>query len=538
MSESLEFVVPRVGESDLRFRLSEGEILYLLGPNGSGKSSIVSHLFRQHMGNAKRISAHRQTWFNSNTLDMTPLHRENVENNIRSNDAQAESRFRLHNPAERASVAIYDLIDADTMLARQIADLVRSKEVDLAMKHAETPSPIKTINDLMKLSNIPVTIYVEKQQKIVARKNGGEPYSVAELSDGERNAFLIAADVLTAKPGSLIIIDEPERHLHRSIVTPLLKLLFINRHDCKFIISTHELTLPTDTGFAQIMLVRGCEYSNGSVTGWYADILPSEAEITDEDKIDILGSRRKIIFVEGGSASLDRPIYSLLFPGVSIVPKSSCREVERAVIGLRDAGGMHWLRAWGIIDNDQKDVAEISRLREIGIWALHHYSVESLYYNGDVIRRIAERQAKIIGGDSELLFNNAIAAAVRYAKENKKHLVKNAVQRAVRERIMGHFPSKNETISSDNIVINVPVADIKSRECQFFDQMVENNDWNGLVARYPMRESGAFEQIAKNLQIINRSVYTTMVLSMLSEDDDIVVILRQLLGDLYSEVSQ
>ena len=78
----------------------------------------------------------------------------------------------------------------------------------------------------MRLSNIPIEIAVEEGQKVVARKNGGAPYSIAELSDGERNAFLIAADVLTAKPGTLLLIDEPERHLHRSIISPLLQSPF------------------------------------------------------------------------------------------------------------------------------------------------------------------------------------------------------------------------------------------------------------------------------------------------------------------------
>ncbi|WP_442947933.1 AAA family ATPase [Nostoc sp.] len=52
--------------------------------------------------------------------------------------------------------------------------------------------------------------------QVVASKCGGTPYSIAELSDGERNALLIAANVLTVKNGTLVLIDEPERHLHRS----------------------------------------------------------------------------------------------------------------------------------------------------------------------------------------------------------------------------------------------------------------------------------------------------------------------------------
>ena len=48
----------------------------------------------------------------------------------------------------------------------------------------------------MRLSNLAIEVSEEEGQKIVARKNGGKVYSVAELSDGERNAFLIVADVL------------------------------------------------------------------------------------------------------------------------------------------------------------------------------------------------------------------------------------------------------------------------------------------------------------------------------------------------------
>ena len=65
---------------------------------------------------------------------------------------------------------------------------------------------------------------------------------------GERNAFLIVAEVFTAESGALIIIDEPERHLHRSITSPLLSALFQKRSDCAVLVSTHEPHLPLDNG--------------------------------------------------------------------------------------------------------------------------------------------------------------------------------------------------------------------------------------------------------------------------------------------------
>lgn len=202
MPNQFQFNIPSVSENPVVFSLGIGDVLYLLGANGTGKSSLVSRLFAQHQNDAKRISAHRQTWFESNTLDMTPRNRQDIENNVRAQDSQPQARYREWNPAGRANMAIYDLIDADTMQERKIAGLVRAGKIEAAQEEAQYPSPIQIINELMRLSNLPIEISVEEGQKIVARKNGGNGYSVAELSDGERNAFLIAADVLTAKPGT------------------------------------------------------------------------------------------------------------------------------------------------------------------------------------------------------------------------------------------------------------------------------------------------------------------------------------------------
>ena len=102
MTKQLQFNIPSVSGGPTVFSLGVGDVLYLLGANGTGKSSLVSRLFSQYQNDAKRISAHRQTWFASNTLDMTPLNRQNLENNVRSQDAQPQARYREWNQGQRA----------------------------------------------------------------------------------------------------------------------------------------------------------------------------------------------------------------------------------------------------------------------------------------------------------------------------------------------------------------------------------------------------------------------------------------------------
>ncbi len=70
MSFNLTFPSPDNGTQQLQ--LEAGEMLFVLGANGTGKSSLMFHFSHQHRGRVRKISAHRQTWMNSDALDMTP----------------------------------------------------------------------------------------------------------------------------------------------------------------------------------------------------------------------------------------------------------------------------------------------------------------------------------------------------------------------------------------------------------------------------------------------------------------------------------
>ena len=217
--------------------------------------------YAAHHGTSRRISAHRQTWFTSNAVTLSPEQKRTAESNIQNTDTNAQSRWKDDYAAQRAHIAIYDLIDAENVRARSIAGAVDGDDIALAKTLAKKDAPIKIINEILRLSNLPIEISVHQNEQVVARKAGSPPFSIAELSDGERNALLIAANVLTVPPGTLLLIDEPERHLHRSIISPLLTLLFAKRPDCGFVVSTHEVMLPVDNPAARTLLLRACVHT-------------------------------------------------------------------------------------------------------------------------------------------------------------------------------------------------------------------------------------------------------------------------------------
>ena len=106
----------------------------------------------------------------------------------------------------------------------------------------DNEDPLIVISRIFARANLSMAITLdEDSEKFVAIRESADPYPINELSDGERNAFMLAASIITQPEGTLYLIDEPERHIHRSIVCPLLAAIFRKRPDCRFVVATHEL---------------------------------------------------------------------------------------------------------------------------------------------------------------------------------------------------------------------------------------------------------------------------------------------------------
>ena len=530
-----QFTVPRVS-GNLDITVDAGGILFVLGANGTGKSALMQRLYMAHGADVRRISAHRQTWFSSSALSMSPADRRNTGQNIFGQDQTPQARWREWNPEARATIAIYDLIEAENARARSIAGAVDSDNIELAKTLARKDAPIKVINELMRTSNLQITISVRENEEVVASKSGSPPFSIAELSDGERNALLIAANVLTVKRRTLILIDEPERHLHRSIISPLLTQLFAQRSDCAFVVSTHDIMLPLDNPSARTLLVRGCTFSGNAVSSWDADLVPAETEVDADIKKDILGARRKVLFVEGTEDSLDKPIYSLIFPEVSVVPKASCRDVEHAVSGIRDFAHLHWVHAFGIVDNDARGASEIAALQTKGIFALPVFSVESLYYHPEVQQRVAARHAAVTGDSAEGRVADAKTAALEAIGPHVRRLSERAVEKSVREAIFRQLPRRAGISAGSPINISVNVARELRVEEERLQRAIAANDLVALLRRYPVRETPALGAIANRLGFQGRQQYESAVRKLLMDDAGALAFVKSLFGSLHTEI--
>lgn len=512
-------------------------MLFVLGSNGTGKSSLMLHFANRNRGKTRKISAHRQTWMNTDALDMTPAKKLRTEQNIQNGDQNLESRYRDDYAAQRASMTIYDLIDAENRRAREIAAFVDAGDMKAAAVCSKKEAPITIINELLIESNMPIAISIRENERVMASKNGGPEYSAAELSDGERNALLLASNVLTARSGSLLVIDEPERHLHRSIISPLLKQLFERRPDCGFVVSTHDYDLPLQIPGARILLLRSCSFNGRNVQGWEADELSADLPVGDSIKRDLLGARRKILFVEGEEHSLDKSLYSLIFPMVSIVPKGGCRNVEHAVRGARGAEAFHWLHAFGIIDGDGYLPDQVKAKKNTGVYALPFYSVEAIYYHPKIVKYIATRQANVTGENASDLIRRSLTDAVESVSNHTERLSQKVVKKSIRKLIIEQLPNDDVLSAGQSVTLQNDATTILATRKNELDDAVANDDWETILAKCSVRESGSLLAISRALGFSKKQDYEKAVRHLLATDEGAVASVRELFGDLYDQLS-
>ena len=355
------------------------------------------------------------------------------------------------------------------------------------------------------------------------------------MSDGERSAAIVAANVLSVEPGTVLLIDEPERRLHRSIIEPFLSGLFDRRKDCAFVISTHELALPAANPAARVLIVRSCKWEGGQANAWDVDLLESNSELPEDLRVAVLGGRRRVLFVEGTANSPDDPLYTALFPNVSVVPKGSCVDVQKAVKGLRESHALHHVEAFGLIDRDNRSPTRIHELEKMGVFALDVCSVESLYYSSDAIAAVASQQAESLGSRPSDLTGLAGSNALKVLEDNDlaERMAGRRCERQLHESILTRIPGWKDIVATNqtspvSVCADSPYPD----ELRRFKKLVADEKLDDLVARYPLRDSRVFDEVAKALECKSRQNYQRMVTVRVQTDKKLARKLKERISGL------
>ena len=113
-----------------------------------------------------------------------------------------------------------------------------------------------------------------------------------------------------------------------------------------------------------------------------------------------------------------------------------------------------------------------------------------------------------------------------------KRMAARRCEGQIRNRILSQAPNWNSIKTDADPKINVCIDSPYPEELERFRKLVNNRDLDGLVARYPLRDSGVFRVIARALECPNRRNYEQMVVSQIGRDVDLAGILRKRVAPL------
>src|SRR5690606_17458501 len=173
-----------------------------------------------------------------------------------------------------------------TKRVREHSTETKEKQVYIPVPDAPIDTMINLWNDIM-----PQRIIKFEDGKVTAAKIGEQEYHGKQMSDGERVALYLIGQCLCAPENSIIIIDEPEIHLHKSLMARLWDKIEEVCPTKLLVYITHDLDFASSRKEANKLWIKNY---NGNAS-WLWDVVPEVDEIPENLTIEIIGNRKNII---------------------------------------------------------------------------------------------------------------------------------------------------------------------------------------------------------------------------------------------------
>jgi len=317
--------------------------IVVIGANGSGKTRFGSNIENRYNQITHRISAQKSL---SMPKEVSPKSKYRAEQ---------EFLYGYYNDNHQSNNSIYKVgsrwgQNPNTFLLNdyeKLMILLHTEEYEESIKFKESYSPgqasIKPVTKLDRVKYIWEYVLTHRKLSIKAGSidtysstNATEIYNAAEMSDGERVIFYLIGEVISAPSNSIIIIDEPEMHIHKSITKKLWDKIEQERTDCTFIYLTHDIDFASSRQNATKIWSKSFDGSK-----WDYEILEGNNEFPEQVYFEILGSRKPILFIEGDESSIDYRLLQLVFEDYTTKPLGGCQKVIETTKSFNEHSGFH-----------------------------------------------------------------------------------------------------------------------------------------------------------------------------------------------------
>ena len=534
--KSYKYKLPKIN-GGIEEHTTNNNSVIIIGANGSGKSKLGAWIEDRDSDNVHRIGAQRNLNFKTN-LQLSNYNDAKNKIIYGTDDEDTVKRgdkgYRWNWGKSKTTKLIDDF---DDVLAALIA--MYNNETSTYFKkcqEAEKNNSVKpetSLSVIDKLMEIWNSIFLQRNLLFEdsnfyanERSECFEKYSANQMSDGERSVLYLASQVLSIPENKTLIIDEPEIHLHGTIMNKLWESLEEYRSDCLFIYITHDTNFAASHKNSEKIWVKG--YDGGN---WDLEKIISN-EIPEKLLFDILGSRKNVLFVEGEESSFDTQLYSILYPDYFIIPCGSCIQVIMRTKSFNSTQKIHNYNVYGIIDRDFRTEDEINKLEKDNIHTLKVAEVENLFIIEELIRFLSD----YLGKNFNDVFSNIRNYVIneRFKNQMRSQVNKNVVSQIKHYLSMAEISEINTKESFTNAFENINVDSIYEDTFNSYEEALESNNYKKVLEIF--NEKGLSKSIGRYLGVQNND-YFNIVISILrnKEQTEALEIFKNYIPELQNE---
>ena len=260
------------------------------------------------------------------------------------------------------------------------------------------------------------------------------------------------------------------------MVSKLWDTLELVREDCQFIYLTHNLEFAnTRTNSKKIWMK-----SFTSPATWDMQEIDSNKEIPQVLYMELLGSRKPILFCEGKNSSYDINLYTRLFPNYTVIPADGHMQVINFTRAFNASTAIHGNHAIGIIDGDFHTQEQKVKWENKNIYCVEAQEVENILCD-DILLKCAKNQYTASEDDYQKAKKRMFELLSR---EIEKQAVDYATQR-INEYLESNLLKKEPTSESlkTNLanLLSLPGLNVDSlilERKELIQRIIENKDYD------------------------------------------------------------